>query len=100
MAQQPPDTWQLHEAKAKLSAVIRAAEKRPQTITVGGKKEFFLLSREHIDSLQGTKKKRKNQLLDVGLGTLLRNSPLYGLDIDWDNLRDRRPTKKKSVFDE
>lgn len=38
--------WQAQTAKAKFSALLRAArEKGPQTITVHGKEEFVLLTR-------------------------------------------------------
>jgi len=43
--------WQLQEAKAMLSEVIKAAEIKPQTITVRGKETVVLLSVEEYKKL-------------------------------------------------
>lgn len=66
--------WQLQEAKAKLSEVIKMAlSKGPQHITVRGKEEAVLLSKADYDKLT-----RKNQTLV----SFMRSSPLCGLDLD------------------
>jgi prevent-host-death family protein len=54
------DTWQLQEAKAKLSAVIDAAWKKPQKITVRGEETAYVVSAARYNQL--TKKKRKMSL--------------------------------------
>ncbi len=47
--------WQVQEAKAELSAVIKAAQKEPQVITRHGKPVAVVLSYEQYDSLRQLK---------------------------------------------
>ena len=69
-------TWQVQEAKNKLSEVIDAAQRRgPQTITRRGREVAVLLSAEEYQQLARPK---------VGLVELLRNSPLVGADLQLD----------------
>ena len=69
-------TWQLQEAKAHLSAVIRlSAQKGPQILTVRGKEEAVLISKQDYERLIGSK---------PNLFDFMRQSPLKGLDIDWE----------------
>lgn len=66
--------WQLQEAKAKLSRLLRLSqEEGPQEITVRGKPTAVVLSRDDYDRLAG----KKPSFLE-----LLRSSPLVGLDLD------------------
>ncbi len=63
-------TWQMQEAKARLSEVVKRAElEGPQDITLHGRSVAVMLSREAFDRLAGT---------GESLVTFLRRSPLYG----------------------
>jgi len=65
--------WQIQEAKAKFSELIRTAQTQgPQTITNHGQEEAVVLSKKDYDRLRGPK---------IGLVELCRNSPLYGVDL-------------------
>lgn len=65
-------TWQIQEAKARLSEVIRGAEQEgPQELTHHGRSVAVLLSRTDYDRLVGT----RQSLVDF-----MRCSPLFGLD--------------------
>ncbi len=62
--------WQIQEAKARLSTVVRGAEQDgPQEITNHGRSVAVLLSRADYDQLAGT----HQSLVDF-----MRCSPLYG----------------------
>jgi len=54
-------TWQLQEAKNKLSEVVRRAKKEPQTITLHGAPAVVVVSAEDYRALQ----EPKESLLDV-----------------------------------
>ena len=73
-------TWQLQEAKARLSEVVRQAEREgPQVITVRGKEEAVVLSRADYDQ-------------PVPTQALLGDaSPLAGADLDLE--RDQSPDR-------
>lgn len=77
-------TWQFQEAKAKLSEVVRLSKHEPQVITVHGKEEAVLISKEEFDDL-------KNKKTQPSLVELIKNSPFYGIDLDFsrDNSPDR-----------
>lgn len=65
-------TWQIQEAKARLSEVVRDAEQEgPQELTHHGRSVAVLLSRTDYDRLVGT----RQSLVDF-----MRCSPLFGLD--------------------
>ena len=49
------NTWQLQEAKAKFSEVIKSAAKLPQIITVRGEETAVILSMEKYRGLLGKK---------------------------------------------
>ncbi|MDA8090083.1 MAG: type II toxin-antitoxin system Phd/YefM family antitoxin [Nitrospiraceae bacterium] len=67
-------TWQLQEAKARLSEVIKQAKKEgPQTITMRGEPTAVVLSKDEYERL----KHPKGSFVDF-----MRKSPLYGVDID------------------
>ena len=85
-------TWQLQDAKARLSDLVkRAASDGPQEITVRGEPAAVVLSRADYDKLCG-KPKAQN------LSEFLLNSPLAGLDIDFE--RDQSPTPEGGLFDD
>lgn len=65
-------TWQIQEAKARLSEVIRGAEQEgPQELTHHGRSVAVLLSRTDYDRLVGT----RQTLVDF-----MHCSPLFGLE--------------------
>lgn len=67
-------TWQLQEAKARLSEVIKnAAKQGPQTITMRGVPTAVLISKAEYERLKGPR---------VGFVKFMRESPLFGLDLD------------------
>jgi prevent-host-death family protein len=66
--------WQLQDAKAKFSEVMRLAKDGPQVITVHGKEEAVLISKERYDLLTSPKK---------SLVKMMQSSPLCGIDIDF-----------------
>jgi prevent-host-death family protein len=72
--------WQLQEAKAKLSEVIKLALASPQTITVHGRQTAVVLSMEAYRKL--AQPKRGMSLYDV-----LQNSPFKDVPLDLE--RDR-----------
>lgn len=76
-------TWQLQQAKARLSELIRrCAIEGPQSLSVRGKEEAVLLSKADFDRL----KKVKPDFVDF-----MRESPLVGVELDLkrDNSLDR-----------
>jgi antitoxin Phd len=71
--------WQLQEAKARLSEVVKTAERQgPQEITVHGKATAILLSKRAYDRLA----RPRSPFVEF-----LRRSPLAGVELRLD--RDR-----------
>ena len=65
-------TWQIQEAKARLSEVVKDAEREgPQEITLHGRSVAVVLSRAEYDRLAGT---------GESLVEFMRRSPLYSQD--------------------
>jgi prevent-host-death family protein len=64
-------TWQMQEAKARMSEMVKRAQTQPQDITVHGKSVAVVVSREAFDRLSQT----QDSLVDF-----MRRSPLYGVD--------------------
>jgi prevent-host-death family protein len=78
-------TWQLQEAKAQLSEVVRlCAIEGPQVLTVRGKEEAIILSKKDFDALLGKKEKFYD---------LLQKSPLRGVNLDIK----RNPSKGRKI---
>ncbi|MBK5913154.1 type II toxin-antitoxin system Phd/YefM family antitoxin [Rhodocyclus purpureus] len=77
-------TWQMQDAKARMSEVVRGAQNEPQEITVHGKSVAVVISRASFDRLS----QMQGSLLDF-----MRRSPLYGAD-DIEFERDRSPTRE------
>ena len=76
-------SWQVQEAKARLSELMRAAaEHGPQTITIRGIRATVVLSADAYDRLSRAK---------PSLARFLRDSPLAGVDLDLQ--RDRSPAR-------
>lgn len=75
--------WQLQEAKAKFSEVVKMSQKDgPQEISVHGKPVVVVISREEYDRLRGAR---------PSFVAFLRQSPLVGAGLDLE--RDRSPTR-------
>jgi antitoxin Phd len=81
--------WQLQDAKARFSELVRAARERgPQTVTVRGENAVVVLSERQYRSLQ-TRAKQPT------LVELMRSSPLVGVALDVE--RDRSPTRPDPI---
>lgn len=66
-------TWQLQEAKAQLSELVRlCATEGPQVLTVRGKEEAILISKKDYDAIVG----KKEKFIDF-----MKNSPLQGVEL-------------------
>lgn len=78
--------YQLQEAKAKLSQLVRDAAEEPQQISVHGKPAGVLVSQDRYDALTGEK---------PSLIEFLRRSPLAGLKLPID--RDRSETRPPDI---
>jgi hypothetical protein len=80
--------WQMQEAKARLSEVVKSAETLgPQKITVHGQPVAVVISHAMYEKLTG------NQQSLVGF---MRASPLYAME-DVTLERDRSSTRKVSL---
>lgn len=67
-------TWQLQDAKARLSEVIKkASNDGPQTITMRGEPTAVVISSDEYERI----KHPKGSFVDF-----MRKSPLFGVDID------------------
>ena len=67
-------TWQLQEAKARLSEVIKKAKKEgPQSITVHGSPTAVVISSREYKKLKHPRR---------SFVEFMRRSPLYGVDLD------------------
>ncbi len=77
------DTWQLQDAKARLSEVVqRAATQGPQRITVHGRPMAVVISEAEYQRLHGPR---------PGFVDFMRASPLVDLDLDFP--REQTPTR-------
>lgn len=77
-------TWQMQEAKARLSEVVKLAESEgPQDITVHGRSVAVVVSRATFERLSGS---------GQSLVEFMRQSPLHGLE-ELDFERDRSGTR-------
>ena len=79
--------WQLRQAKARLSELIRLAEREgPQEITVRGGPKAVVVSKAAFERLRGPKPL---------LVEFLRSSPLAGLDLEIE--RDGSPPRDATL---
>ncbi|HFD88156.1 MAG TPA: type II toxin-antitoxin system Phd/YefM family antitoxin [Gammaproteobacteria bacterium] len=80
--------WQIQEAKARFSEVIKKAQQEgPQEITSHGKPVAVVLSREQYERLTGTKE---------SLAAFMRRSPLFEQeDIEFE--REQTPTREVAL---
>jgi len=79
-------TWQMQEAKARMSELVKRAQNQPQDITLHGKSVAVVISRDAFDRLSQT----QDSLVDF-----MRRSPLVGAD-DIEFERDRSLTREVS----
>lgn len=77
-------TWQMQEAKARMSELVKRAQAQPQDITLHGKSVAVVISRETFDRLSHT----QDSLVDF-----MQRSPLRGAD-DVVFERDQSPTRE------
>lgn len=77
-------TWQMQEAKARMSELVKRAQTQPQDITLHGKSVAVVVSRETFDILSQS----QDSLVDF-----MRRSPLYDTD-DVTLERDQRLTRE------
>ena len=77
--------WQVQEAKAMFSEVIKAAAEKPQTITIRGKEAAVILSIEEYKRLV----RPKQTLFDF-----IQNSPLRYTELE---LPQRLPEKMREI---
>jgi antitoxin Phd len=69
-------TWQLQDAKARFSEIVKLAANEPQEVTVHGESRVVVIATSEYKKL----KKIGKQL---PLGDFLMNSPVTGLDLDF-----------------
>ena len=67
------DSWQLQEAKAKFSDVVKSAVSKPQIITVHGKEAAVVISYDEYIDITTPKQ---------SLVELFENSPAYGVELE------------------
>jgi len=80
-------SWQLQEAKARLSEVIKkAGEEGPQSITVRGLRTAVVISDREYKRL----KRRRGSFVEF-----MRRSPLSGVDLDLD--REQTLSRKTDI---
>jgi antitoxin Phd len=80
-------SWQVQEAKARFSALLRAASRSgPQRIIVQGEPPAVVISIKEYERLRGDK---------PSLVAFLRASPLAGIDLRIE--RDRSPVRAVKV---
>jgi prevent-host-death family protein len=80
--------WQLQEAKANLSELVKRAQREPQEITLHGKPVAVVLSKEAFAELSGS---------NESLTSFMRRSPLFGLEA-LDLTRDRSKTRSSEAI--
>lgn len=76
--------WQIQEAKAKLSHVVKQAQEQPQEITLHGKTVAVVVSHDTFARLTS----KQESLVDF-----IRRSPLCAVD-DIDLARDTTPVRE------
>lgn len=77
------ESWQIQTAKARFSEVFRRARTEgPQRITRQGKEGVVMISDEQYDRLVSKSHQPKS------LVQFFRESPLVGVEIDWERDKD------------
>jgi prevent-host-death family protein len=67
--------WQLQEAKAMLSELVKSAAREPQIITVRGEEKAVVLSMDEYKNLVNSKQK-------LNLVEFFQNSPWSDVELD------------------
>jgi len=67
------EEWQLQEAKAMFSEVVKKAAETPQFVTVHGEKKAVIMSYDEYVNLTMPK---------MSIVEFFRNSPLYGVELE------------------
>ena len=67
------EEWQLQEAKAMFSEVVKKAVKTPQFVTIHGEKKAVVMSYDEYINLTVPK---------MSLVELIQNSPFYGVELE------------------
>jgi len=80
-------SWQIQEAKARMSELIKRAQEQPQDITLHGRSVAVVVSRAEFDRLSRS---------DDSLVDFMRRSPLHDLD-EIDLERDKSPTREVAL---
>jgi prevent-host-death family protein len=76
-------SWQIQEAKAKFSELVKMAMQSPQFVTARGKPAVVIMSQKEYEKLVKPK---------VSFLELMRGSPLNGVDFEFE--RDRSLPRK------
>ncbi|MDR2135756.1 MAG: type II toxin-antitoxin system Phd/YefM family antitoxin [Treponema sp.] len=79
-------TWQLQEAKAMLSEVVRSAAREPQIITIRGEEKAVVLSMDEYKKLSPPEKPT--------LFEFFQNSPWNGAELE---LPERRAEPMRNI---
>jgi prevent-host-death family protein len=85
--------WQLQEAKAMLSELVRDAEQEPQIITVRGEEKAAVISMEEYRKTHPEKTTKWTNAYDY-----FQHSPLYGVvlePVDWSKFP---PPREENLF--
>jgi len=77
--------WQLQEAKAMFSEVVRSASCEPQIITLHGRESAVIISMEEYKKLKYPKE---------GIVSFMEQSPLATVNLE---LPERRPEKMREI---
>lgn len=79
-------TWQLQEAKAKLTELINQSKKTPQIISRRGVNEVVVMNIKKYRELTGD---------NENIVSFFQNSPLYGLELKL--TRDKSPMRDEDL---
>ena len=97
-------TWQLQEAKAKLSEVVRRARSEgPQTITVHGEAAVVVMDRQEYERVCASKAPRPQSRFGRTLTEILLNAPKLDMsdkEIDEMFARNRTDFGRDFSFDD
>ena len=81
--------WQLQEAKAKLTELVKKAQHEPQIISRHGVNEVVVISIEEY---------KRAFDKEEGLISFFKKSPLYGVELDLE--RDKSPMRDINLDEE
>ena len=67
------EEWQLQEAKAMFSEVVKKAAEKPQFVTIHGEKKAVIISNDEYIKMTTPK---------MSIVEFFKKSPLYGVDLE------------------